>query len=198
MTPHPSGGGCLVVLGAFVRSNAPHAGVPIDARLSFWRDFVHSATRIHRSVGLPKIIAGMRMCGTLTSDAHQALRLIGPSFCGLVDIIMQFGDLQSQGAGHPRWWRRVRLRFHLQSLSESTLATIVVMKRKLSFARVRSLLVRCTIDSTPSWSFEKVRMEASSSSQGLITNPPPCTQCSVPLKFSIGRSPAVLSPCPSP
>ena len=47
--------------------------------------------------------------------AHQALRFIGPSFCGLVDIIMQFGDLQSQGAGHPRWWRRFfRLRFHLQ------------------------------------------------------------------------------------
>ena len=37
---------------------APHAGVPIDARLSFWRDFVHSATRIHRSAGLTMIIAG--------------------------------------------------------------------------------------------------------------------------------------------
>ena len=72
---------------------APHAGVPIDARLSFWRNFVHNATRIHHSVGLPMIIAG---------DANvwyphfrlrtRPLRFIGPSFCGLVDIIMQFGD----------------------------------------------------------------------------------------------------------
>ena len=37
---------------------APHAGVPIDVRISFWRDFVHSATCIHRSVDLPMIIAG--------------------------------------------------------------------------------------------------------------------------------------------
>ena len=42
----------------------------------------------------------------------------------------------------------------------------------------------CTIDSTPSGSFEKVRMEASSTSQGLGTNPPPCTHCSAPLEFS--------------
>ena len=44
---------------------APHAGGPIDARISFWRDFVHSATRIHRSVGLPMIIAGDAHCDSL-------------------------------------------------------------------------------------------------------------------------------------
>ena len=37
---------------------APHAGVGLDAKLSFWRDFVHRATHIHQSMGLPMIIAG--------------------------------------------------------------------------------------------------------------------------------------------
>ena len=51
MTPHLSDGGVLFVLRTPRRSSH-------DARLSFWRDFVHSATRIHRSVGLHMITAG--------------------------------------------------------------------------------------------------------------------------------------------
>ena len=44
-------------------------------------------------------------------------------------MIMQFGDWESQGAGHSRSWRPAGLRFHLQrlqSLSSSILATSVV------------------------------------------------------------------------
>ena len=107
---------------------APHAGVPTE--ISFTVPLASTVLWIS-----PWFLPGMRTCGTLSfQTAHQALRFIGPSFCGFVDIVMQLGDLQSQGAGHPRWWRRFGLRFHLQklrrSLSEYILATMVVMKRQ--------------------------------------------------------------------
>ena len=88
--------------------------------------------------------------------AHQALRFIGPSFCGFVDVVMQFGDLQSQGAGHPHW-RRFGLRFHLQKLC-SPCHDHCCDASLLSSARVRSLLVRCTTDSSPrDWEPSSVR-----------------------------------------
>ena len=40
----------------FVVHSRTHAGVPIDARISFWPDFVHSATRIHHSVVSPRLL----------------------------------------------------------------------------------------------------------------------------------------------
>ena len=66
--------------------------------------------------------------------SHQDLRFIGPSLCGLVDLVMQCGGLQSQRAGHSRWWRRAGLRFSypevVHSLSGSIQATSVVGKRQ--------------------------------------------------------------------
>ena len=64
--------------------NAQHAGIPIHARLSFWRDFVHSATRIHHSVGLAMIIAGDANVWHLISDC-------APGHCD--SLVIPFVDL---------------------------------------------------------------------------------------------------------
>ena len=37
---------------------APHVGLPVGIRVTFWREFVHRATHIHSSLGLPMVIPG--------------------------------------------------------------------------------------------------------------------------------------------